>query len=500
MEVDKYNISYNVYYKYELYIGVNMLRHSKCFYKDRLIGIESIFTAKDGKLINIPEYTEWLREQGRRGNLFCDCGCGATLILVAGDRQINADGEKKGRRQHFRIKTRGHRECTSTEESEETLFAKITLKGWLCDKLSTDDVKMNVPINTVSESDRRYEYTLYDEKSHIGLLFWKNRKNILDERIKILEEGGDKKIICVVGAHNDVVTGQYQEYMIKVQKKQGYCLFINLPDDNCDQDYGEFYKQAVLKASIFCENCDGEWQEICLAEGNITDYFICKETGFVSYLGVTLKHLSSEAEIKFFNEQELIKKKRYDELLKRKEAEEEYRARLERIEKEREEQERKRIEREKQRHLEAKEKFLTYCNEQDIIEVSLLTKEEAQHIRKSFLSLKKHTWWLSTKGPDSNTVNYVYDDGTIEYGDVHYRRGIRPVLRLKENLDEPCNVGDSFEFAGHWFTLVNGNLALCDDCIGYETFRKEVDVIDANDFTKSDVKKYIEDWCIVSFM
>ena len=60
------------------------------------IGIESIYTVIEGKQINIPDKLEQLREKSRNNELFCPCGCGANLVLVAGERNL--------REQHFRIK------------------------------------------------------------------------------------------------------------------------------------------------------------------------------------------------------------------------------------------------------------------------------------------------------------------------------------------------------------------------------------------------------------
>ena len=50
------------------------------------IGIESVYTVAGGKQINIPEKIEELRKKSRAHALFCPCGCGSRLILVAGDR------------------------------------------------------------------------------------------------------------------------------------------------------------------------------------------------------------------------------------------------------------------------------------------------------------------------------------------------------------------------------------------------------------------------------
>ena len=49
----------------------------------KYIGIETIYTVINGRQINIPEKLKELRAQSQRNELFCPCGCGTNLILVA---------------------------------------------------------------------------------------------------------------------------------------------------------------------------------------------------------------------------------------------------------------------------------------------------------------------------------------------------------------------------------------------------------------------------------
>ena len=71
----------------------------------KYIGIESIYTVINGRQINIPEKLKELRIKSRNNELFCPCGCGANLILVAGDKNL--------REQHFRERAgTGKYKCT----------------------------------------------------------------------------------------------------------------------------------------------------------------------------------------------------------------------------------------------------------------------------------------------------------------------------------------------------------------------------------------------------
>ena len=73
-----------------------MAQRTVALYKDKYIGIETIYTVVNGRQINIPEKLRELRARSRNNELFCPCGCGANLILVAGDKNL--------REQHFRMK------------------------------------------------------------------------------------------------------------------------------------------------------------------------------------------------------------------------------------------------------------------------------------------------------------------------------------------------------------------------------------------------------------
>ena len=110
----------------------------------KYIGIETIYTVIEGKQINIPDKLKELRYKSRNNELFCPCGCGTNLILVAGDKNL--------REQHFREKTgTGKYECSVQEEGKTSVDSKIVLKCWLDDKLRTDDIESRVPIDTIDD-------------------------------------------------------------------------------------------------------------------------------------------------------------------------------------------------------------------------------------------------------------------------------------------------------------------------------------------------------------
>ena len=126
-----------------------MITRSQCLYNGNIIGIETIYTVIDGKQINNPEKITWLRKLSDNKELYCPCGCGTHLILVAGDRGLRA--------QHFRIlKDDDNKfDCHVTDEGEVYIDSRIVLKCWLEDKLSSQNVLCKIQAKTVSESDRK---------------------------------------------------------------------------------------------------------------------------------------------------------------------------------------------------------------------------------------------------------------------------------------------------------------------------------------------------------
>ena len=187
----------------------------------KYIGIETIYTVIGGKQINIPDKLKELRRKSQNNKLFCPCGCGANLILVAGDKNL--------REQHFRIKDGlDFEDCTVVTEGKTSIESKIVLKCWLDDNLHAEDLESRVPICDVSESSRKYEYTFISRSLGIAIDYCHNRAFLSDEKQAVLEAYGQGiKIIHIVDEMNGGTEGQYPENLMKVQTKQGYCLLLS---------------------------------------------------------------------------------------------------------------------------------------------------------------------------------------------------------------------------------------------------------------------------------
>ena len=265
---------------------------------DKLIGIETIFTRINGKQINIPEKVKDLREKSKAGELLCPCGCGAHLVLVAGDKNL--------REQHFRIKEgESSKDCTMMTEGEVSVESKIVLKCWLDDNLNDPELETRVPISDVSDSNRKYEFTFISRQKRVALNYCRDRANLSDEKLKILEDNGKGiAIIHVVDHTNKGTEGQYPEWLMKVQERQRYCLLLEI--DGID------YEKAKLEASYYAKDIDGLWKYNVVAE-NLLEKFTIGPGGVVFYNGTELTLLVDESKRVFEEKNEIIRNQRIEE-------------------------------------------------------------------------------------------------------------------------------------------------------------------------------------------
>lgn len=290
-----------------------MVQRSVCLCDGKYIGIESIFTVIDGNQINIPDKLSALRTRSRKGELFCPCGCGANLILVAGDRNLRA--------QHFRLKdsARQH-ECTAETERPHSIYSKVVLKCWLDEKLNVPDVETRVPICLVGDTARKYEFSFVSRTSKLAVSYSCNRANLSDEKMEILRANSSGiRLIYIVDALNSCGNGQYPEALMKVQERQGYCLLLDVEEME--------YSTAKLSAVFYAQDCTGLWREIEFAAGALREFSI-SEYGRLLYQNAPLAALCEWKKSEFEREvqQEKIRREQQmKELLERPEREQKQR-------------------------------------------------------------------------------------------------------------------------------------------------------------------------------
>lgn len=250
----------------------------------KYIGIESIFTVIEGKQINIPDKLKFLKEKSRHNELYCPCGCGSNLILVASENSL--------REQHFRLKTgETNKDCQAITEGMRSIGAKIVLKCWLDDKLNDMGLESRVPVSDVGDTERRYEFTFLSRKNEVGLSYCHDRINLSAEKLKILTDNSlGIKLVHILDSCNFRAEGQYPEAEMKIQRIQGYCLLLDTGDES---EYGSSH----LKGLFYVQNIDGLWEEIEFCSDRISLYSFID--GELSYNGKAVSQIASDAKRKY---------------------------------------------------------------------------------------------------------------------------------------------------------------------------------------------------------
>lgn len=233
-------------------------------YNGEIIGIESIYNVIDGKQINIPEKIEFLRKLSQNHKLFCPCGCGANLTLVAGDQSLKA--------QHFRIQQDSSLKscCYFSCETETSINSKIAIFCWLKRLFPSSEIKTRVKLPS------GYEIAFYLKSEKIAVNYCNSRENISDDKLYSLNQDlADCHIIHITDISNSDCNEQYPEQMYKIQKLQGFCLYIR-PSSNHE------YQKNILASNIFMQMSSGAWQAFELSNGSLVKYSV-STNGQIAY-------------------------------------------------------------------------------------------------------------------------------------------------------------------------------------------------------------------------
>ena len=140
-------------------------------------------------------------------------------------------------------------------------------------------------------------------------------------------------------------------------------------------------------------------------------------------------------------------------------------------------------------------KIITELKDLEITGATLLSAEEYEKYKIKISSRKDYWWWLRSSGLSESCAHYVNYCGYVssrgDYVDNNYT-AVVPALKIILNSD--FEIGDKIKFGDQTFTIISDNYALCDDNIGYHCFREDWEESDSNDYEKSDIKKFIDDW------
>lgn len=296
-----------------------MAQRTVCLCHGKYIGIESIYTIHKGQKINIEGKVEELRNLGRNDQLFCPCGCGANLILVAGDRNL--------REQHFRIKSGTEKNnCTAVSEHRLGIESKILLKLWLDDNFPDCKLDSRVPLSKLSEQTTNHELSFYNYSNKIGLCYWYNRSNITSEKVDAITAVDEiRKVLYVADIQNVSENYQYPEYMKIIQNKQGYLLYLDIDDVETD-DFR--YEQAHLYVHLIVQHViDKTWHEIPVISDALSEFRISND-GEISYHDTAIVELVKKSKDQFFIK---LEKEKFERKRLEKEARERERHRIEKL-------------------------------------------------------------------------------------------------------------------------------------------------------------------------
>lgn len=258
-----------------IYVDEN--RQERILYIDELVTIEYSndeihYMNNDSRLFRE------VRRASREHRLFCTCGCGSNLQLVAGDKSVTT-------RRFFRNYMDFANANCCYDESPLTQKCKILLRAWLNQTLQRN-LLYDVPIAEIDKGNRRYELTYYAQEYDFGLVYANEAKNIPFEKIQELDEYREMHILYLTDIHNLIQSGQLPVHQIDMQDKQGYCLFLKIADPEKEE-------YPLTEATLVCmyyirENLDhGIWAGLPVLEDCITAFSISPQ-GALCYKGKTV--------------------------------------------------------------------------------------------------------------------------------------------------------------------------------------------------------------------
>ncbi len=132
----------------------------------------------------------------------------------------------------------------------------------------------------------------------------------------------------------------------------------------------------------------------------------------------------------------------------------------------------------------------------EIKSATLLSIKEAETLLTKAERKYENWWWLRSPGYNQYDAAYVYSGGSVHYSgdsvldEITY---VRPALKISIESSD-LKIGDTFDFGDKKFRIISETLAFCLEDIGKSCFRKDWLTPDANDYTHSDIKEYVDQW------
>lgn len=131
----------------------------------------------------------------------------------------------------------------------------------------------------------------------------------------------------------------------------------------------------------------------------------------------------------------------------------------------------------------------------EIVGATLLTADEAEKLPERLRKCGEG-WWLQSCGCNSDYAAWVYPKGIVsragEYVCFYY--SVRPVLVISNLESSGLKIGDIFNFGEKEFEVISNNKAFCLTNIGACAFKRDSNVLNANNYERSDIKEFIDYW------
>lgn len=131
-----------------------------------------------------------------------------------------------------------------------------------------------------------------------------------------------------------------------------------------------------------------------------------------------------------------------------------------------------------------------------IYEAALLSGYEAM---KTPVEIRKYknNYWLREAGAHPYYSMFVYEDGLVGFLGIYTSYDkfyVRPSLIISDVEESGLSIGDKFVFGGKTFQIIYDTIAFCLEDIGRSCFRRDYKAEFANEYEKSDIKKFVDGW------
>lgn len=136
----------------------------------------------------------------------------------------------------------------------------------------------------MSDSERKFEYTFLCRDKAIAVCYFHSNTEITNDRLQAIEEcSNGLRVIYVTDESLSNTNGQYPDALMRIQKKQGYCLLL--------KHYESDYFASEIRAVFYEKGTVGLWQRIDIARGKLSEFSIADD-GNIVYDTVSLSCLS----------------------------------------------------------------------------------------------------------------------------------------------------------------------------------------------------------------